>query len=314
MKQYIQMKQTTFTFLLFAIIALVSCRKNKYDPTINQYDEDQIKAYISANGISGMTRDTSGMYYKIINPGRDTALKYSSNISMVFTVKSIDGQYISNDTITNHYDGFLGHLSSTTFPLGIATQGLQESIYNLLHRAGGIMRVIVPSRLAYGVSGAGVGSTSVTTGRIAGNQCLDYYVHIIGDQTAQNAYDQLVIKNYIATNNLTTMKQDPDGYWYSIDEPGTGTVPITDNSSVVVTYTTWLLNGTIASQYNTAGGTGFDVPDLITGVQKGLKKYGTAGSLMTFLIPSSLAYGKISSSIPPNSIVRYGVRIIGVTP
>ncbi|MCC8425089.1 FKBP-type peptidyl-prolyl cis-trans isomerase [Mucilaginibacter sp. UR6-11] len=308
------MKQTTFTFLLFAVIALVSCRKDRYDPTINQYDEDQIKAYISANGISGMTRDTSGIYYKIINPGRDTALKYSSNISMVFTVQSIDGKYVSTDTIANHYDGFLGHVSSTTYPLGLAVTGLQEAIYNNLKHAGGIMRVIVPSRLAYGVSGAGVGSSTVTTGRINGNQCLDYYVHIIGDQAAQNAYDQLVIKNYITTNGLTGMKQDPDGYWYSIDEPGTGTVPITNNSSVVVTYTTWLLNGTIASQFNDAGGTGFDIPDLIPGVQSGLKKYGTAGSLMTFLIPSSLAYGKLSSSIPPNSIVKYGVRVIGVSP
>jgi FKBP-type peptidyl-prolyl cis-trans isomerase FkpA len=313
MKQYIQMKQTTFTFLLFAIIALVSCRKDKYDPTINQYDEDQIKAYITANGISGMTRDTSGMYYKIINPGIDTALKYPSNVSMVFTVQSIDGKYISNDTLTNHYDGFLGHIAITTSPLGLGTAGLQEAIFNILKRNGGIMRVIVPSRLAYGVSGAGVGSTS-TAGRIGGNQCLDYYVHLIGDQKAQNAYDQLQIKNYITQNNLTTMKQDPEGFWYSIDEPGTGTVSITDNSSVVVTYTMWLLDGTDASHYYLAGGTGFDLPDLIPGVQSGMKKYGTAGSLLTFLIPSSLAYGKSATSIPPNSVVKYNVRIIGVSP
>lgn len=185
------------------------------------------------------------------------------------------------------------------------------------------MRVIIPSHLAYGVSGAGSGSSTITTNRIAGNQSLDYYVHIIGNRRAdathpsdQEAYDQMVIKNYIGTNGLTTMKQDPEyGYWYSIGVPGTGTVPITDNSTVSVTYTTELLNGTIADQYNVDGpGQPFDIPDLIKGVQFSLKKYATTGTLMTVLIPSHLAYGNIASSIPPNSCVRYDVRVLAVAP
>ena len=36
------MKQTIFTFLFFTAIVLVSCRKDKYDPNIAQYDDDQI--------------------------------------------------------------------------------------------------------------------------------------------------------------------------------------------------------------------------------------------------------------------------------
>jgi FKBP-type peptidyl-prolyl cis-trans isomerase FkpA len=303
------MKQTTFTLLLFAVIAMVSCRKNQYDPTIKQYDDDQIKAYISANGITGMVRDTSGMYYKIISPGTDTVIKYSDNLSMVFTVKSIDGQYISADTIANHYDGFAGRIAGNIFPIGLSAPGLQMAIHNILNHHGGMMRLIVPSHLAYGVSGAGSGSIS-TAGRIAGNQCLDYYVHIISDQ---DAYDQLVIKNYIAANGLTQMKQDPSGFWYSIDAPGTGTVPIDDNSTIFVTYTTTLFNGTVASENNSPG-QNFEIPNLIKGAQTGLKKYARAGSLLTFLIPSSLAYGKLGTSIPPNTCIKYGVQVISVAP
>ncbi|NNU33757.1 hypothetical protein HK413_05680 [Mucilaginibacter sp. S1162] len=97
------MKQTTFTFLLFAAIALVSCRKDNYGPTIKEYDEDQIKSYISANGITGMTRDTSGMYYSISNPGTGAPIDYSDNISVVFSVRSVDGKYVSVDTLSNHF-------------------------------------------------------------------------------------------------------------------------------------------------------------------------------------------------------------------
>lgn len=303
------MKQTTFTLLLFAVIAMVSCRKNQYDPTIKQYDEDQIKAYISANGITGMVRDTSGMYYKIISPGTDTIIKYQDNLSMVFTVKSIDGKYVSADTITNHYDGFAGHIVGTAFPVGLSAPGLQAAIHNILNHHGGMMQLIVPSHLAYGVTGAGSGSIS-TAGRIAGNQCLDYYVHIISNQ---DAYDQLVIKNYIAANNLTGFKQDPLGYWYRVEETGTGTNAITDYSTVTVTYTTTLLNGTVAD-YNRNPIAVFDIPDLVQGVREGMKKYATAGTLMTIIMPSSLAYGKTGTSIAPNSCIRYGVRVVSVAP
>jgi len=309
-----QMRQITFTLLFFGLIAMVSCRRDNYGPTINQYDEDQIKAYMSSNGLSGFTLDTSGIYYKIINPGRDTALQYTSNVSMVFTVKSIDGKYVSNDTIANHYDDYLGHISTTTSPLGLDIHGLQQAVHDIIKHNGGIARLIIPSKLAYGVSGAGVGSSSNTAGRIAGNQSLDYYVHLIGDSVAQEAYDQLVIKNYIAQNGLTSMKQDPDGYWYTIEEPGNGNVPITNNSSIIITFTTSLLDGTIASQYNDPRGYSFDVPDMIPGVQKALKKYGTAGALMTFIFPSRLAYGKATTSIPPNSVIKYDVRVISVSP
>jgi FKBP-type peptidyl-prolyl cis-trans isomerase len=307
------MKQTIFTFLLLTCI-LVSCRKDKYEPGIVQYDDDQIKSYIAANGLTGMVKDTSGIYYQVANPGSGPAIQYTDSISMVFTIKSFDGKYVSADTIANHFENFSAHFLGTVSPIGLNNQGLQFAIHTLINHKGALGRLLIPSHLAYGVPGTGSGSSTLTNGRINGNQCLDYYVHIISNQ---DAYDQMIIRNYITTNGLTSsMKQDPSGIWYSIRTPGTGTVAITDNSTVTATYTLLMLNGTIIdSQYNGANEASIDIPDLIKGMQIGLKNYATAGSLMSYLIPSSLAYGKVGNGVaPPNSVIRYDIQIDDVTP
>lgn len=307
------MKQTTFTLLFFALITLISCKKDKFDVTINEYDDEQITTYMTNNGISGLARDTSGMYYKIINPGTGSPIQYSDNISVVYTVRSLDGKYSATDTIANHFQDFAGHIASTGYPLGFGTKGVQQAIHDLLSKKGGSMRLIIPSRYGYGVAGIGSGSSSVTTGRIAGNQCLDLYIHIIDNQAA---YDEASINSFIAANNLnSTLLKDPDGFWYNIRTPGTGTVVITNNSTISVTYTVKLLNGTMVDDFNVATGRQFDIPDLIEGVQLGLKKYATAGSLITFVIPSNKAYGKVAGTgIPPNSIIRFEVQVLSVGP
>jgi FKBP-type peptidyl-prolyl cis-trans isomerase FkpA len=301
------MKQTILSLLLLTSI-LVSCKKNKYDPDIIQYDDDQIKAYIAANGLTGMIKDTSGMYYKIISPGTGPTLQYTDSISMVYTNKSLDGNYVSADTLQNHFENFIGHINSSSFPFG-----LQEAVHNILNHRGGAMRLLIPSHLAYGVSGIGTGSSTITSGRIAGNQSLDYYIHIIDNQ---DTYDQSIIKNYIAVSTSpSSWKSDPSGIWYYIATAGTGTVPITDNSTVTATFTLSTLNGIVVSQYNTQPGTSIEIPDIIKGMQIGLKKYATTGALMSFLIPSSLAYGKnISNTTPANSCVRYDIQILDVSP
>lgn len=307
------MKQTTFTLLFFAVIALASCRKNDTNPTLVEFDDEQIKTYMTANGISGLTRDTSGMYYKIITPGTGAPIEYSDNLSIVYTVRSVDGKYSSTDTIINHFQDYVGRLADSGFPLGFGVIGVQRAVHDLLKYKGASMRLMVPSRLGYGVTGAGSGSSSVSAGRIAGNQCLDLYIHVINNQ---DDYDKATIRNFITANNLgASAIEDADGYWCNIRTPGTGTVPITDNTTITATYTARLLNGTIVDQYNLTGGTTFEIPSLVVGVRDGLKKYGRAGSLITFIIPSAKAYGKVvNGAIPANSNIRFEVQIISVNP
>ncbi len=308
------MKQTIFTFLILSTIGLMSCRKTQIDKDIKQYDQEQIEAYISTNGITGMQRDlsggdTTGIYYKTILPGNGVAYEYTDSISFVYSLKSFDGLYNSADTTVNHYSAYVGQISTSKLPAG-----LQLMVKNVLKK-GGSMRILIPSRLAYGLIGFGSGSSSTVNTKIAGNQCLDYYIHAITDQ---KTYDDDLLVKYIAANNLTGYQKTSSGLYYKINKPGTGTVPITNNTTVSINYIGTLLNGYKFDYYatdNNATGTSFDIPDMIPGVQEGAKNYCTTGTNISLIMPSRLAYKNVANgSIPANSCIRFDMVIVGTTP
>jgi len=320
------MKQTIFTLLLLSTIGLLSCRKTGSQPNIKQYDQTQIQNYITTNGITGMVRDTvggdtSGIYYKIILPGQTntTPLTYSDNIAFVFTLRSFDGHYQSVDTIENHYQGYLGHITADALPYG-----LELAMLNDLKYTGASMRLLIPSSLAYGVNGYGTGSITNTSSRIAGNQCLDYYVHVIATQPdnshSQAIYDNQLIKNYLADNNLTSLYTADSSagpykiLYYRIQTPATGTINITDNTTAEVTYNGRLLNNIVFDSAIGADSTSVDIPDLIPGVSVPLKKYARQGTVISLLIPSGLAYGiQGQSSVPANSCLRYEFTVQSIS-
>ena len=305
------MKLKFFTLLLLSAICFVSCRKYDSLPDIKQYDQQQIESYIAANGLTDMVRDTAGgdttgTYYKILSPGTGTQIDYSSSVSYVYTIRTFDGKYSVNDTVLNHSYGVLGH---------VVPNGLMLAIRNDLKRLGGKMRVLVPSHLAYGKNGAGSGSITLTNGRIGGNQCLDITVHLIANQ---GDYDQLVIKNYMAANNLTGYTMTADSLWYKITTSGTGTY-INDNSSITMNYNLYLMNNTNPDNNFYASTTTFLVSDLRTqtvpGYAEGLRLLGNAGGKISIIVPSALAYGTSGSSgtIPANACLRWDIFNVTVT-
>ncbi|RYU90749.1 hypothetical protein EWM62_08890 [Mucilaginibacter terrigena] len=308
------MKQKIFTFLLIAAAGLTACKKNNDNqPDIREYDQQQIQAYISANGLSDFSADTTkdgtgttGMYYKIITQGTGDTLKYADKVSMVYTLRSFDGKYISSDTIANHYNDYLGHLVNGNLP-----KGLQLAIHNILQYKGSSMRLLIPSRLAYGVNGFGSGSITNVNTRIAGNQSLDYYVHIIGDQ---DVYDDKVINNYLTANNLTGYTKDVLGYYYKIITPGTGqSGEITDYATITTTYSGSLLNGFAFDESAKTTATTLNPYSLISGIQNALTKYAKTGTSISVIVPSSLGYGtNIQNSIPANSVLRFEFQITEV--
>ncbi|MBL4675009.1 MAG: FKBP-type peptidyl-prolyl cis-trans isomerase [Mucilaginibacter sp.] len=312
------MKQRIFTLLLFAFAGLTACRKNDDNqPDIKQFDDSQIQAYMSTNSLTGFTKDETvigdgetGIYYKIINPGTPSTgpdtLKYSDKISIVYTVKSMDGKYVATDTLINHLDDYLGHFVNVSLP-----QGLQLGIHNLLKYSGGSMRLLIPSRLAYGVRGYGVGSVT-STNRIAGNQSLDYYVHVIKDQVA---YDDQVIKNYFTANNLSGYTKDPLGYYYKVVTAGTGTDGEIDAySNVSLTYVGSLLNGTNFDASSQTTATSLVPDNLIDGFKDALVKHCKTGTSLSLFIPSALGYGQTSqTTIPANGILHFELQVASVT-
>jgi FKBP-type peptidyl-prolyl cis-trans isomerase FkpA len=313
------MKRRIFTFLLIAVTALSACKKDKVDQNIHEYDQQQIENYMSANGLTDFKRDTTdgdttGMYYKIINKGTGPALEYSDDVSLVYTVRSMDGKYVLTDTIVNHVDEFLGHLTFSTQTRRALPKGLQLAIKNVLKYRDGSMRLLVPSHLAYGTAGFSTGSVTNANARLAGNQSLDYYIHVINDQ---QVYDDLVIRNYMTANNLSGYNKTSTGLYYKIITPGTGSVgSITDFSTVTTTYTGALLNNAFFDQGAKTTATSFTVGNLVLGVKEGLKGYASAGTSISLLVPSRLGYGAAGSA---NSIItahcplRFEFQITTVT-
>jgi FKBP-type peptidyl-prolyl cis-trans isomerase FkpA len=340
------MKQNIFTFLLISAIGLASCRKEKNQITIKQYDQQQIQSYISSHGLTGMIRDTTGgdttgMYYKILNPGTQsingkpvTPLDYPDEIAFVYTITTFDGTYVSSDTINNHFFDYVGHIASDKLPLG-----LQTAIHNLLKYPDASMRLLIPSHLAYGIAGTGSGSSQVANNRIGGNECLDYYIHAVNNF---EVYDDQVIQNYMKANSLTgytpvtipvtgvlnpyiywvgkPVRKQPNGIYYYkiITAPTATTDPITVNSTITATYTGQLFNAAIFDgSHNGTNSATLDIDALIPGVAQGLEANAFAGTEISLILPSSLGYQLSSPSgggIPAFSCLRFTWDVLTVTP
>jgi FKBP-type peptidyl-prolyl cis-trans isomerase FkpA len=314
------MKQTIFSVLITSVIVVIfstgmtSCRKDNFQPTIKQYDSIQIVNYISANGLTGFQKDliggdTTGMYYKVINPGSGTPVQYSDKITFVYTEKTLDGSYSISDTIADHYYDYVGHIYNNHFPLG-----LQTAVHNLLKYPNASIRVLIPSHLAYGKAGTGSGSSQVANNRIAGNESLDVYVHAVNDFPT---YDDMVIKNYMTANGLAGYSRTADGIYYSVLTPGTNSDLITSNSTITCTYTGQLLDGNIFDgSHNGTNVATFSLGEFATpGNAEALEKYAVAGTKLSVILPSSQAYGiSGNGGIPAFSCLRFTWQVVTVTP
>jgi FKBP-type peptidyl-prolyl cis-trans isomerase FkpA len=317
------MKQTLTTLLLLCTIGimslgLISCHKDNNNVDIKTYDQQQIQNYITANGLTGLKRDlsggdTTGIYYQILRPGTGKVMDYSDDISFVYTIKTLDGQFTAVDTVVNHAYNYVGHL---------APPGLILAMKNILINEGTQARVLIPSHLAYGTAGSGTGST-----RLPGNESLDYYINVINSapntSTSQVAYDDLCIQNYMKTNGLTGYTKTASGLYYKIQQVGTGNVPITENSVVGLQYTGKLFNNVIfdGANYADTSSVAVNYKNMIAGWQEGLKLV-TKGAKLSLIIPSGLAYGKSPASfgasfsvLTPyaNSCLYYDFNIEAVT-
>lgn len=127
-----------FTLIPFLIIvALAACKKDKFDPEIQAAtDEGIIQTYISRNEIPAVRDSASGLYYQIINPGSGTAAPTDSSIIKVnYTGKLITGELFDQQT----------NLSSR---LGALIPAWRIGLPHI--KAGGSIKLIVPSKLAYG--------------------------------------------------------------------------------------------------------------------------------------------------------------------
>src|SRR5690606_5467231 len=150
---------------------------------IVEMDEENIQNYIRQNNLDMEPFGTTGMYYQIIEEGTGSVLDYKVSVPIVYSFKTHDGSYASVDTFSvgNRYADFLGY-----FPYGSSVannqsgspldkeDGLKSVLHQVLKYGDGKIRVLVPSRLAYGRNGSG---------KIGSNQCIDYTIHAIAPES-----------------------------------------------------------------------------------------------------------------------------------
>jgi len=122
----------------------------------------------------------------------------------------------------------------------------------------------------------------------------------------QYGKDTLIIRKFIADNNIPAVKDSVFDVYYQIIEPGTGTVVPTRNSIVTVAYKGRLLNGTVFDESTSLR---FTLGNLITGWQLGLPKIKEGGKIR-LLIPSGYAYGpQANGRIPANSVLDFDIEL-----
>jgi len=311
------------SILLLAVILFAACKK-EYE-TIEELDEQNIQAYRAQN--PGFTeKDTLGshFYYKITTPGSGGNLQYTEVVPLIFTVKSLDGQYASVDTFAasnrygaaggySYYGGsvpadYLGYFGKEKgYP-----EALKIAVKEYLKKRNGEIKVIVPSKQAYGRNGIGT---------IPGNASLEYTIKVI-DETKIDAYNDQSIKKYMTANNLTgfsTVQDVANGpiLYYKVENAGSGS-DIAVDSTISVEYTGKLFNGSIFDQAKEGSPATFVLKDVIPGWQKGIIKIKEGGTIR-LLIPSSLAYGISGSrdaygaiTIPTASCLDFTVKVTNV--
>ncbi len=122
-------------------------------------EKGEIISYAIANGIVA-TEHSSGLYYEVISAGTGPAPTLSSTVSVRYTGKLLNGTVFDSQTGT-----------PVTFPLGQVIPGWQLGLP--LVQEGGIIKLIIPSALAYGCTGVGT---------IPGNSILFFEIQLVDVQ------------------------------------------------------------------------------------------------------------------------------------
>lgn len=131
------------------------------------------------------------------------------------------------------------------------------------------------------------------------------------DAVAQLATDEKLIQAYLATNNITAVR-DPSGVYYQIITPGGAEKPTTSNGVGVIYTGTLLSSGTVFETHDTVIYFA-SLGSLIEGWKIGIPKIGKDGHIKLF-IPSTLAYKNQASSdgtIPANSVLIFDIKLVG---
>jgi FKBP-type peptidyl-prolyl cis-trans isomerase len=271
-------KITLYATALIGVLVLFNSCKKDYE-TIENIDDAQINAYIKKNNLN-MSKDPSGYYYSILDPGTGNVLKNSDSIYYSYTFRSLDGRVLNQTTDLSIPGTFLGY--TDRFSIG-NTSYVFTPVREVLARLkrGGKANLIIPSYMAFGRNG-------LSDIEVGPNESLVLNLGIY-PLSKKHEIDDFSIQSFITKNKLTLTK-DPSRAYYNIITPGTGTDAITTSSTITANYTVRYLDGSVL-QASTDGTFSSVLDGLYEGWQLILPNKVRAGGKLRLVIPSDLAGG-----------------------
>lgn len=276
-----------------ALTMLSSCEK-EYEP-IENIDDAKLTQYIASKNLQ-VTKDPSGFYYEIVNPGvGERTYDRLDSVLYNFEIKSLDGKSFYNTTTdADNIATVVGF--SDKIVLSRSIPAIRTSIMAL--KPGGVANVLVPSYLAFGKNGE-------TKLNVPSNELLLISVTTLPERS-QAERDENIIKAFLQRNNLNATR-DGSGVYYIINQPGSGK-EINAGSTVYPYYSGRTLDGTEfdANKDTTAN---FAFRATVQGWQRVLPLIKEGGK-MRMLIPSGLGYGSAGfKDIKMNAILDFDVEV-----
>ena len=129
-------------FLAFVILSFTGCLKDDTcTPKTVQSETATMLSYASTNGITPTTH-SSGMLYQIVSAGAGLTPTATSAVKVRYTGKFMDGTVFQSNATVNPVE---------PFELNQLIQGWQLALP--LIKKDGVIKIIVPSSLAYGCAG-----------------------------------------------------------------------------------------------------------------------------------------------------------------
>jgi len=149
------------------IILFTACKKQSFNDTRQATIDDlKIQAYIKANHIDGLTKDPSGLYYRITTPAPGPKVTLTDTIQAQYTGTLLNGTVFQTQTVglVDMPTAIKGWQIALPF---IGADGVTKPYSRL--------RLIVPSALGYG-------SVAQTGGEVTipANSVLDFTIDLIG--------------------------------------------------------------------------------------------------------------------------------------
>ena len=274
-------------FFLFACGETVEEKdyiETEYDIKIGEYLE---KKKLTAD------RQESGLYVSVEAEGSDEKPVLENFVTINYTGYLLDGTVFDSNGET-----------PVTFPLANLIEGWQEGIPHF--GKGGKGKLIIPPSMGYGER---------DSGPIPGNSVLVFDIEVFdfsntppppvivktGDFSPQ-------IKEYITEKGIEGMEETESGLFMSIENAGSEEKPGLGDF-LTLTYTGYLLDGTVFDGTEEAITFSFPMSQLILGWQEAIPSLGKGGKAK-LIMPPYLGYGDNDmGDIPANSILVFDLEI-----